>query len=184
MSEPFKQQGVPGEVPGVVREDLPSPLLGRPDDSIPPTGLPALSVDGTGLQVNVPSSESINDLPLDAGSGHKGLHCPLPATESPDQSLSLSPGEPDLTRLVWTGSGYIPYRIVGDGLDLDQVVGEDRERSTVSDLGTPTATQGFQEEGDVPLSESLSPESLARWDEAANLDFVFLPAVPLRKKGV
>ena len=182
MSEPFKQQRVAGEIPGVLGEDVPRPFFGRPDDSVSPGSLATLGVDGLPLEINVPSSQSGNDLPLDTSSGHKGLHCPLLATESPDQGLGLLPGKPQFTRFVGLGSGYVSDWVVGDGFDFHQIVGKHGESRTIAHLRGTADRQALQKQRDVALSKLLGPESSALRDEAADLSFVLRPSVPLIDK--
>lgn len=184
MSESFKQQGVPGEVPGVIREDSPRPLLGRPDNAVPPTGLPSLGVDGPAFNINVPSTEPVNDLPLDAGSGHKGLHCPLPATESPNQRLSLGSAKPHFTRFVSLCGSYVSDWIVGNGFEFHQIAGEDREGSPVSDFGGTATTEPLQEQRDVPLGKPFGAVPLPLGDKPSHLTFVLRPSIPLPKNCV
>lgn len=183
MSESFKQQGVPGEVPSVVREDFPRPHLGRSDGAVPPTGLPALGVDSTGFEVNIPSTQPLDDLPLDAGSSHEGLHCPLSATEGADQSLSLYTGKPNLPSTVWLRGCYVFNRVVGDDVEFYEMVGEDTKGCPIPDLCAPADWQALQEKGDVALGEVFCAESLSFGDHAPDLTNVLGIYLPLAYQG-
>lgn len=199
MSESFKQQGIPGEVSGVISENLPRPHLSRPHDSVSPSSLPALGVDGFGFEVSVPPTESFDDLPLDARSSHKGLHCPLLATESADQGLGLGSLQPNDSGRVRFSRPDLTDGIERDSLDFNQVVGEDGEGGPIPDLGTPAngvgfgfsvslllalrESESFQEKGDVAFRELLSAESLAFGDHLSDLFFVFRSGVPFVYQG-
>lgn len=193
MSESFKDQSVPGEVSSELREDLPSPHLGWSHDSVAPGSLPAHRVDGSIIERHIPLSESGDDLPLDASSGHKGLHCPLAATESPDQSLRLRTFQPYDPGRVRLGSLDLRNRVERDRFELNQVSSEHAERGPVTDAGGTTDGIGFvaalpnepfQEKGDVPLGELLGTEPLAGRDKLSDLGFVFRLPVPFLEDRV
>lgn len=172
LTDSREQQGIGGEVLGVVREDLPRPELGRSSNPVSPRGLPSSRVDGTGLQVNVPSLDTLNDLPLGSKGRHEGFESAVGHGESTDESFGLYAVQPAGIDLVRGSTLDIAHDVGGDDVRSTEPLPESREGSVVSVLRAPATGEFVEEARDPRLRKVCSREGCTCRDHALDLDLV------------
>lgn len=159
--------------PDVLGKDFPRPRLGSADDAVPPGGLSASRVDRPFLQVDVPSHEAFDDLPLNARGGHESLDRAVRHGQRVNERLRLHTVQPARFHGIRGGSLDITGDVSGDDVLPTEPLTKGRKSGVVSVLRGSRALKPVQKGSDPGLREVGSGEQCPPGDQASHLDLVF-----------
>jgi hypothetical protein len=180
FSDTLEDQRIRGEVTGVLIENLPRPQLSTAYNPIAPRCFPALRVERSFIEVDVSSADSLNDLPLNARSGHQSLDSAVGHRQGVDECLGLSTLKPDDFSVRFRVSGNITDGVVRNDFSLDKPRGKDGKRSAVSVPGGVAHGQSGKELGDSLPGEVRGRKGVS--EKSADLPLVLRVPAPLNEK--
>lgn len=174
---PLEDESVRREVSRVSCEDFPRPQLGSSDSTVSPSGFPALCVSGLGGEINVPASDTFDNLPLNARSGHKSLERTVGHIQGVYECLGLSTLKPDDSIAGFPESSHVADGVVFQYFPLDKPAGKDGKSGAVAVLCGVLDGEPVEKFADCFPSESGRSE--LRSQHSANLRLGFLITAPL-----
>lgn len=162
----------------VLSEDVPRPQFGRTNDAVPPRGLAASGVDRSSGQINVSTRQSLHDLPLNPGGGHKGTDSPVRHGERSYECFRLFTVKPDKAGGVRFVARNVSDDVMRNHIALYEPLSEDRKRCAIAILRASRTIELGQELAHTLLREGRSREREINGDQATDLRLVLGPSLP------